>query len=219
MENPKSIGHILFLIQSGQLNEAKAELETYLINAPTDDKAWTIASLLTSDFEQRKEYLTRVFNLSEDTDLANWAFQNLGEMLSEDPAYLPTSPPDESLVINTEKRISLNNLIRISAEESKSTPDITKVSSFEEEVGIESPSPTEITYKSTQNKFHQLFSVKRLGEWIIIIGGLILILAVYSAPFRSFFINIRLSPFYYCFLPMLVFGLVIIVIGFFVDKK
>ena len=221
MSPPQSIGQIRYLVQSEQLEEAQAELLNLLSYAPRNGEAWTIAAQLTSDLEQRKEFLRRVFEYSANPELADWAFHNLGEYLSKGSIEKLSPPPIESLIIRSDTKISLDHLLVLpekgepTPSASSNVPPPTDVSKNDAPAPPSGMQDWQIKVKETT----PLFSVKRLGEWIILVGGLIFIASVYFEPLSNFFRCYRISSLFYCFLPMFVLGLITVLIGFFVDKK
>lgn len=210
MTSPKSIEHIQSLIQSGQLEEAQTELANLLGHTPRNENAWAIAAQLTSDQQQRIEFLRRAFEFSDDTDLADWAFRNLGEQQSDRPVVRLSIPPIEGLMVRGDTRISLDNLPVDATRESQS------ISRPTDELP---PAPQLIIHERQENRRHLSFSAKWLGKWMMIVGGIILISSFCSEPFLAIFVDNGLSPFYHCFLPLFLLGVLALLVGFAVDKK
>jgi hypothetical protein len=210
MTSPKNVEHIQYLIQSAQLEEAQTELANLLGQTPRNEKAWAIAAQLTSDRQQRKQFLRRVFEFSDDADLADWAFRNLGEQLSDKPPDSLSIPPIEALMVRGDARIPLDDLLV------HAMPKDQPISCPADKVP---PAPSLIDHERQANRRHLSFSVKWLGKWIMIVGGIIFITSVYYKPLLAVFVVNRLSPFYHCFVPLFLLGVFALLVGFVVDKK
>ncbi|MBN1430690.1 MAG: tetratricopeptide repeat protein [Anaerolineae bacterium] len=220
MASSQSIEHIQYLIRSEQLDQAQTALSEFLRNAPRNGEAWAIAAQLTSDPQQCREFLKTVFDCSDSTALTDWAFRNLGDLQSEGSVYRLSPPPIESLIVLTDTRIPSDNLLAQAASSSQSTSPIEKATSPVPIPESVPPTPTSAIYEPNVKKTRLPFSVKRLGEWMMLVGGLILIFSVYSESFRLLLMDIiGLSPFYYCFLPLFVLGTLTFLAGFIVDTR
>ena len=212
-----SISHIQDLIQSARLEEAKIELENLLRNTPGNGYAWTIAAQLTSELEQREEFLRRVFEYSDDSNLADWAFRNLGQALSDKPPVKFSSPPIESLIVRNDARIALDNLM---VEPTNKNPSESYLESQVLPVhDIVRPAfPLEIQ-DAPIKKRNLPVSLKDFGKWTMLAAGILFIASVYFEPVRAFFVVTGLPSFYCCFVPLFILGSLSFIAGIFVERK
>ena len=234
------VTHIRHLILSGKVDEARSELISTLTKNPYDDQAWTLAAQLTSNIDQRKIFIKRVFDCSDVMELADWGFQNFGKLEMGTEREISV-PPIEYLAMQNHQRILLDELVNVALNPPVPAPPParrmkTQVVSESAKNTVESNVP-HITLEENQNKVQtersskninashieestiQLFSMKAIGKWIMVGAGLLFIVIIYSEPFMQFFVYNQISPLYCCFIPLFLIGAVVTIVGYLTDKN
>ncbi len=193
--NPSpSVEHVQELLQLTRLAEARVELVAWLHSHPRDDRAWTIAAQLTSDHEQRKEFLRRVFDCSPNMNLADWAFRSLGQ-LADGPGDKLALPPVESLVVLSDSRVALNELVTQPTSPTPAPAQATSTPSASSAGAAGTDSPPSVSLPRRRRPRNWPIMIKTLGELIMIGAGVLFISTIYYDPLLQTFLEMGINPF------------------------
>lgn len=231
--------HIRHLILSGKEVEGKLELIRVLTENPYNDQAWTLAAQLTSDPEQRKLFVKRVFDCSDNMELADWGFQNFSKLEMGQEREI-SIPPSEYLSMQNHRRLALDELVDLALNPPAPAPEpafqltrqvvpettehivkpIAPVSpSVGNQLQVSSTRHTEAVNEPMIESTMPLFSLKAIGKWTIVAAGIFFIVIVYNPYLLFWFMQFGIYPFYFCVLPMFFVGLIMTIAGYLIEKK
>jgi hypothetical protein len=193
------------LIKEKHLDQASSTLDELLSNDPKDAGAWALKTLVAPDLEQREQCLRQVFEHSKDTALANWSFEQLKQIQAGSPPEPETDLPLESIMVYRYTQIAATGHTEAGTISSVADPVRT----------VEMP--VSIPAKNTPRRI----SVKRIGVWIALAGGLVIVVPGFSPSIITLLIQIGVPLGWglYCGFPLILIGALVLVVGLFVDKK
>jgi hypothetical protein len=230
--------HIRHLILSGKEREGKSELIRVLTENPYLDQAWTLAAQLTSDAEQRKLFVKRVFDCSDNMELADWGFLNFSKLEMGQEREI-SIPPSEYLAMQNHRRLAMDELVDLALNPPAPAPEpafrlMTEHSQEPPEHSVEPIallSPSLVNQNNVSKADHSravnepmvestlpLFSLKTIGKWTIVAAGVFFIAIMYSPYLLFWFMQFRIYPFYHCVLPMAFLGAVTLFVGYLIKK-
>jgi hypothetical protein len=196
-------------IESSTATKVQDALFELLQKEPRNDQAWTIAAQLTPQSYQRNEFLRQVFECSNNADLADWAFDTL-VALKEGSAIKMSDPPFDFLVIKTDRKLLLDDLLDIAV--SMQEPENENLS-----MPVQGKQLDDIHIEQGKSTI-PLISLRGIGKIFMITSVFVAILLFIDNPLNQFVVNADYDPFCCCFIPLLIVNGVVYMIGFFVRK-
>jgi hypothetical protein len=198
------IESIYRLITEKRFDEAQPVLEEILSANPKDAGAWALKSLLPAPLAQREHCLRQTHEYSQDTTLSQWAFLQIG--------YLKAGTP------TGEGEFPIQAVIRsqyAQAMVGKSSQQARNFATGDETVIAERTIPIFLRPPTRRS------SLKRIGVWIALVGGLVLVLPTFITPLLDLLLTLGAPPGFglYLGLPLILIGALLMIAGFFVDKK
>lgn len=195
------------LYKMGKGDAARTLLEGVVAEGAQDAVVHALLAHLARAVEQREAHLRATFELSHDTRLSNWAFEELARFDKEGIEAERREPPVRS---------ALDGQVLRDIARSKSVErPVPQVCSSEQGA---TPQVSTADLRAKERRSRRV-PLKRIGVWIALIGGLILIVSVYYRPVLDIFVGLGISPFWCCTFPMIIIGAIVIVVGLFVDRR